>query len=259
MTSTEGIELLPVGSVTPIRQSSGGRCGRGLRRRRNHPAGRRTRRTRNTVAGVNLGHVGFLAEAEPEDVTFVVESLIERRWSVEERTRLNVSVLRDGTRVGGTQAVERGEPGEGHSGAHDQRLVEVDGRPLSRWGATVSCARRLPDPPRTRSPAGGPVVWPEVARSSRGAPERPCTLRRAAGGVAEQFDRSGSRAGVAGCFSGPMDAGLSMFCPVIGWSSPPMSNRCASPASHRRRSPIVWWRSSICRSTVGVGVSAREQ
>ncbi|MGA0222660.1 MAG: NAD(+)/NADH kinase, partial [Candidatus Nanopelagicales bacterium] len=82
MTSTEGIDLLPSDlSADP----SGGRVGADvvvvfggdgtiLRAAELAEPG-------TPLLGVNLGHVGFLAEAEPEDVTFVVESLIERRWS----------------------------------------------------------------------------------------------------------------------------------------------------------------------------------
>ena len=37
------------------------------------------------LLGVNLGHVGFLAEAEPEDMATTIESLIECSYDVEER------------------------------------------------------------------------------------------------------------------------------------------------------------------------------
>ncbi|MGA1701630.1 MAG: NAD(+)/NADH kinase, partial [Candidatus Nanopelagicales bacterium] len=45
------------------------------------------------LLGVNLGHVGFLAEAEREAVDDVVRAIVERRWHVEERTALDVAVL----------------------------------------------------------------------------------------------------------------------------------------------------------------------
>jgi NAD+ kinase len=37
------------------------------------------------VLGVNLGHVGFLAEAEPEDIESVINVVVNNDWSVEER------------------------------------------------------------------------------------------------------------------------------------------------------------------------------
>ena len=115
------------------------------------------------LLGVNLGHVGFLAEAEPEDVTFVVESLIDRRWEVEERTRLNVSLQRDGQQVDGTWALNEVSLEKASRERMINVLVEVDGRPLSRWGCDgVVCATPTGSTAYAFS-AGGPVVWPEVA------------------------------------------------------------------------------------------------
>ncbi|MES1212051.1 MAG: NAD(+)/NADH kinase, partial [Leifsonia sp.] len=48
------------------------------------------------LLGVNLGHVGFLAEAESEDVTAVVDAVISQRWEVEERMTLDIRILHDG-------------------------------------------------------------------------------------------------------------------------------------------------------------------
>ncbi len=115
------------------------------------------------LLGVNLGHVGFLAEAEPEDVEFVVEALIERRWSVEERTRLQVNVHREGTIVDATWALNEVSVEKGTRERMIEVLVEVDGRPLSRWGCDgVVCATPTGSTAYAFS-AGGPVVWPEVA------------------------------------------------------------------------------------------------
>jgi NAD+ kinase len=115
------------------------------------------------LLGVNLGHVGFLAEAEPEDVQFVVEALIARRWSVEERTRLRVNVVRGGEIVDGTWALNEVSIEKGARERMIEVLVEVDGRPLSRWGCDgVVCATPTGSTAYAFS-AGGPVVWPEVA------------------------------------------------------------------------------------------------
>lgn len=115
------------------------------------------------LLGVNLGHVGFLAEAEPEDVQFVVEALIARRWQVEERTRLHVDVIRDGRIVDGTWALNEVSVEKAARERMIEVLVEVDGRPLSRWGCDgVVCATPTGSTAYAFS-AGGPVVWPEVA------------------------------------------------------------------------------------------------
>lgn len=115
------------------------------------------------LLGVNLGHVGFLAEAEPEDVQFVVDCLIQRRWVVEERTRLRVGVQRDGAIVAGTWALNEVSVEKAARERMIEVLVEVDGRPLSRWGCDgVVCATPTGSTAYAFS-AGGPVVWPEVA------------------------------------------------------------------------------------------------
>lgn len=114
------------------------------------------------LLGVNLGHVGFLAEAEPEDAHFVVDCLIQRRWEVEERTRLRVSIHRDGQVVDGTWALNEVSVEKGSRERMIELLVEVDGRPLSRWGCDgVVCATPTGSTAYAFS-AGGPVVWPEV-------------------------------------------------------------------------------------------------
>src|SRR3954468_7820906 len=57
------------------------------------------------LLGVNLGHVGFLAEAEPDDVESTIKAVVERRYTSEERLTIDVSVLRDGELVTSTWAL----------------------------------------------------------------------------------------------------------------------------------------------------------
>ena len=45
------------------------------------------------VLGVNLGHVGFLAEAEHDDVESTIDAIVHRRYTAEERLTLDVTVL----------------------------------------------------------------------------------------------------------------------------------------------------------------------
>jgi NAD+ kinase len=113
--------------------------------------------------GVNLGHVGFLAEAEPEDLTAVVEAIVHRRWVVEERMTLDVRVLGNGDLVHRTWALNEVSIEKCARGRMVDVMVEVDGRPLSRWGGDgVVCATPTGSTAYAFS-AGGPVVWPEVS------------------------------------------------------------------------------------------------
>jgi NAD+ kinase len=112
--------------------------------------------------GVNLGHVGFLAEAEPEDLSAVVEAIQQRQWVVEERLALDIRVVTDGEVIHTTWALNEVAVEKRTRARMIEVLVEVDGRPLSRWGCDgVVCATPTGSTAYAFS-AGGPVVWPEV-------------------------------------------------------------------------------------------------
>ncbi|TKK84107.1 NAD kinase [Herbidospora galbida] len=111
------------------------------------------------LLGVNLGHVGFLAEAEVEDLHVVVDRVVDGRFEVEERMTLDVTV-RNGTVLARTWALN-----EASVEKRDRMLevvAEIDGHPLSRWGCDgVICATSTGSTAYAFS-AGGPVVWPQV-------------------------------------------------------------------------------------------------
>ena len=71
------------------------------------------------LLGVNLGHVGFLAETEPDDLAGAVEQVAGRSYSVEERMTIDVTVRHNGTATQHLGA-ERGERGEGGQGTDDR-------------------------------------------------------------------------------------------------------------------------------------------
>lgn len=114
------------------------------------------------LLGVNLGHVGFLAEAEREDINAVVKAVVESSWFVEERMAIDVQVLQGGQVVAQTWALNEMSLEKSIRERMIDVLVEVDQRPLSRWGCDgVVCATPTGSTAYAFS-AGGPVVWPEV-------------------------------------------------------------------------------------------------
>jgi NAD+ kinase len=114
------------------------------------------------ILGVNLGHVGFLAEAEYEDVASTIEAIVERRYTWEERLTIDVSVFRDGELVAGTFALNEASVERASRERMLEVVVEVDGRPLSRFGCDgVVCATPTGSTAYNFS-AGGPIVWPGV-------------------------------------------------------------------------------------------------
>ncbi len=114
------------------------------------------------VVGVNLGHVGFLAEAEHDDVESTIDAIVSRRYTVEDRMTLDVSVHRDGEVVFRTFALNEASVEKAARQRMLEVVVEIDGRPLSRWGCDgVVCATPTGSTAYNFS-AGGPIVWPEV-------------------------------------------------------------------------------------------------
>ncbi|AVH98155.1 MULTISPECIES: NAD kinase [Streptomyces] len=114
------------------------------------------------MLGVNLGRVGFLAEAERDDLDKVVERVVTRAYEVEERMTLDVTVHQNGDVLHrdwalNEAAVQKVSP---------ERMLEVvlaiDGRPVTGFGCDgVICATPTGSTAYAFS-AGGPVIWPEV-------------------------------------------------------------------------------------------------
>src|SRR4051794_13936687 len=114
------------------------------------------------VLGVNLGHVGFLAEAEYDDLESTIDAIVNCRYTAEDRLTLDVTVHRDGEVVYRTWALNEASVEKAARQRMLEVIVEVDGRPLSRWGCDgVVCATPTGSTAYNFS-AGGPVVWPGV-------------------------------------------------------------------------------------------------
>jgi NAD+ kinase len=114
------------------------------------------------LLGVNLGHVGFLAEAEPDGLDDAVDRIVAGDYQVSERMTIDVTARLDGAELARTWALNEVTVEK----AARERMIEVvlgvDGRPLSRWGCDgVVCATPTGSTAYAFS-AGGPVVWPEV-------------------------------------------------------------------------------------------------
>ena len=114
------------------------------------------------LIGANLGHVGFLAEAEPDGLADLVERVVAREYAVEERMTIDVTVRRNGTGIASTWALNEATVEKAARERVIEVIIEIDGRPLSRWGGDgVVCSTPTGSTAYAFS-AGGPVVWPEV-------------------------------------------------------------------------------------------------
>jgi NAD+ kinase len=114
------------------------------------------------LLGINLGKVGFLAEAEIEDVDTAVEQVVQGAYTVDERLTIDVTVEQPDRPPIRSWALNEVTVEKGARERMLELLVDVDGRPLSRYGCDgVVCATPTGSTAYAFS-AGGPVVWPEV-------------------------------------------------------------------------------------------------
>jgi NAD+ kinase len=116
------------------------------------------------LLGVNLGHVGFLAEAESSEIDGIVGRIVDRSYTVEERFTIEVT-LRDcqaGEVIWSSYAVNEVSIEKASRERMLELLVEVDGRPLSRWACDGMLVATPTGSTAYAFSAGGPVIWPGV-------------------------------------------------------------------------------------------------
>jgi len=121
-----------------------------------------TRLAGTPLLGINLGRVGFLAEAEEDDLETTVEAIIASSYVVEERMTVDVAVTSDGRRVGDGWALNEASIEKAARQRMLEVVVEIDDRPLSRWGCDGVVFATPTGSTAYAFSAGGPVVWPEV-------------------------------------------------------------------------------------------------
>jgi NAD+ kinase len=114
------------------------------------------------VLGVNLGRIGFLAEAEAEAIDSVLDHVIARDYRVEDRLTLDI-VVRQGGRI-----IDRGWALNEASMEKGPRLgvlgvvVEIEGRPVSTFGCDGVLISTPTGSTAYAFSAGGPVLWPDL-------------------------------------------------------------------------------------------------
>ncbi len=114
------------------------------------------------LLGVNFGSVGFLAEAEPDDLVVTVEEIVGQGYAVEERMTIDVLVRQNGAVTSATWALNEATVEKAARERMVEVVTEIDGRPLSRWSCDgVVCATPTGSTAYALS-AGGPVLWPDV-------------------------------------------------------------------------------------------------
>lgn len=116
------------------------------------------------VLGVNLGHVGFLAELESSEVEDLVRRVIERDYEVEERMTIDLTV-RDpsGQVVWESFAINECSVEKLARERMLEVLVRIDQRPLSRWATDGVLVATPTGSTAYAFSAHGPVIWPDLS------------------------------------------------------------------------------------------------
>ena len=158
------------------------------------------------LLGVNLGHVGFLAEAESSEIDSIVSHVVDQSYAVEERFTIGVT-LRDcdsGAVVWSSYAINEVSIEKAARERMLEVLVEIDGRPLSRWACDGMLVATPTGSTAYAFSAGGPVVWPGVDAllvvplSAHALFARPMVLSPTSTVVVEMLE-SAQTAGVVWC------------------------------------------------------------
>lgn len=114
------------------------------------------------LLGVNLGRVGFLAEAEREEMGWMVDHVVDREYTVEERMALDVDVIENGVTVCRSWALNEASVEKSARERMIELAVEIDGRPLSTWGCDGVVMATPTGSTAYAFSGGGPVVWPNL-------------------------------------------------------------------------------------------------
>jgi NAD+ kinase len=120
-----------------------------------------TRERNIPLLGINIGHVGFMAEVIRPEISAVAKSVIDKSYGLDSRMVLAYEVIRNGKAIDTGWALNEVTVERQHT-TMVELFVQIDGRPLSRWGCDGLIASTPTGSTAYAFSAGGPVLWPEV-------------------------------------------------------------------------------------------------
>jgi NAD+ kinase len=114
------------------------------------------------VLGINLGRIGFLAEAETEAIDSVLEHVVARSYRLEERLTLDIAVRVKGEIASRGWALNEVSLEKGPRLGVLGVVLEVDGRPVSTFGCDGVLVSTPTGSTAYAFSAGGPILWPDL-------------------------------------------------------------------------------------------------
>jgi NAD+ kinase len=113
------------------------------------------------LLGVNLGHVGFLSEVEESNISDVISAVLNKNYVIDPRITLKYEVSRNGQIVDSGWALNEVTV-EREKTTMVELFLEIDNRPISRWGCDGLICSTPTGSTAYAFSAGGPILWPEV-------------------------------------------------------------------------------------------------
>ena len=114
------------------------------------------------VLGMNLGRIGFLAEAETEAIDSVLDAVVGRTYGIEERLTLDITVRVKGKVLSRGWALNEASLEKGPRLGVLGVVLEVDGRPVSTFGCDGVLVSTPTGSTAYAFSAGGPMLWPDL-------------------------------------------------------------------------------------------------
>jgi NAD+ kinase len=114
------------------------------------------------LAGINLGRVGFMTDIALKDMREAVGSILDGRYTLEERTLLDAEIRRDGRQVLRTQALNEAVVGKGSQGRLIEFELHVDGEYVYTLRADGVIVATATGSTAYALSAQGPILHPAV-------------------------------------------------------------------------------------------------
>ncbi|MCQ9384240.1 NAD kinase [Brevibacterium sp. 50QC2O2] len=114
------------------------------------------------IMGINLGHIGFLAESERKDLKTAVHRAANREYTVEARMAVDITVSHGDEVIHQDWALNEVTLEKNRETAMIEVVVGVDARPVSSFGCDGVILATPTGSTAYAFSAGGPIVWPEV-------------------------------------------------------------------------------------------------
>lgn len=114
------------------------------------------------ILGINLGRVGFLAEAEVTDISSAVDAIVQRNWQTEFRTMVDVKVVRSGKTVFESFAINDAAIEKVAPELMTELRVSVDNTVLMAFSGDGLIVATSTGSTAYAFSAGGPILWPNT-------------------------------------------------------------------------------------------------